>query len=67
MWTDRFLFEQVTGFSPLDSDKNCPQEVLQDAQLVIIPAGMARKPGMTRDDLFDVSKVFPQDIHWYQV
>uniref|UniRef100_A0A1B6K9S9 Malate dehydrogenase n=1 Tax=Graphocephala atropunctata TaxID=36148 RepID=A0A1B6K9S9_9HEMI len=29
------------------------KESLKDAQVVVIPAGVPRKPGMTRDDLFD--------------
>ena len=28
---------------------------LKDADLVIIPAGVPRKPGMTRDDLFKIN------------
>merc|ERR1719410_1685747 len=31
------------------------QECLTDCDLVLIPAGMPRKPGMTRDDLFKVN------------
>ena len=30
-------------------------EALKDADLVIIPAGVPRKPGMTRDDLFNIN------------
>ena len=30
-------------------------EALQDSDVVIIPAGVPRKPGMTRDDLFKVT------------
>jgi len=30
-------------------------ECLQDCSLVLIPAGMPRKPGMTRDDLFNTN------------
>lgn len=30
-------------------------EAVKDANLVVIPAGMPRKPGMTRDDLFNVN------------
>lgn len=30
-------------------------EALRGADLVIMPAGVPRKPGMTRDDLFNVS------------
>ena len=28
---------------------------LKDADLVVIPAGVPRKPGMTRDDLFNIN------------
>lgn len=31
------------------------QVALKDADVVVIPAGVARKPGMTRDDLFNVN------------
>lgn len=30
-------------------------EALEGCDIVIIPAGVPRKPGMTRDDLFKVS------------
>ena len=30
-------------------------EALDGADLVIIPAGVPRKPGMTRDDLFNIN------------
>ena len=30
-------------------------KALKGAQLVIIPAGVPRKPGMTRDDLFKIN------------
>jgi malate dehydrogenase len=32
-------------------------EALTGAKVVVIPAGVPRKPGMTRDDLFNVSTV----------
>lgn len=32
-------------------------EALSGADLVIIPAGVPRKPGMTRDDLFKVRRL----------
>jgi malate dehydrogenase len=28
---------------------------LKDVDLVVIPAGVPRKPGMTRDDLFNIN------------
>ena len=30
-------------------------EALKDAEVVVIPAGVPRKPGMTRDDLFNIN------------
>lgn len=35
-------------------------EALKGADVVIIPAGVPRKPGMTRDDLFKVRPVARQ-------
>ncbi|WVQ79200.1 malate dehydrogenase, NAD-dependent [Cryptococcus sp. DSM 104549] len=40
---------QVEGFLPPD---NGAERALKDADIVVIPAGVPRKPGMTRDDLF---------------
>jgi malate dehydrogenase len=40
---------QVEGFLPAD---NGAERALKDADIVVIPAGVPRKPGMTRDDLF---------------
>jgi len=45
---------QVEGFLPAD---NGAERALKDADIVVIPAGVPRKPGMTRDDLF-VSSMF---------
>jgi len=42
---------EVTGHS---GDKGL-DEALKDASFVLIPAGIARKPGMTRDDLFNIN------------
>jgi malate dehydrogenase len=42
---------KVTGYlPPNDGLKNA----LTNAHLIVIPAGVPRKPGMTRDDLFKV-------------
>jgi len=41
---------QVTGYG-----KDALAEALKDAAVVVIPAGVPRKPGMTRDDLFNVN------------
>ncbi|ORY34754.1 L-malate dehydrogenase [Naematelia encephala] len=43
---------QVTGYLPPD---NGAEKALKDADIVVIPAGVPRKPGMTRDDLFKVN------------
>ncbi|WOO83810.1 Malate dehydrogenase, cytoplasmic [Vanrija pseudolonga] len=40
---------QVKGFLP---ENNGAEEALKGADIVVIPAGVPRKPGMTRDDLF---------------
>jgi malate dehydrogenase len=42
------FFFQVTGHTGEDE----LHTALQDAKIVVIPAGLPRKPGMTRDDLF---------------
>ena len=41
---------QVTGYVGEDD-----AAAMQDADIVVIPAGVPRKPGMTRDDLFNVN------------
>ena len=41
---------EVTGFTGKD-----PSEALKGADVVVMPAGVARKPGMTRDDLFNIN------------
>lgn len=42
---------QVSGFLGPAELGNC----LKDVDLVVIPAGVPRKPGMTRDDLFNIN------------
>lgn len=42
---------QVTGHTGAES----LPEALKGAEVVIIPAGVPRKPGMTRDDLFNIN------------
>lgn len=49
---------QVTGHSGLDQ----LGEALQDASIVLIPAGVPRKPGMTRDDLFNINASIVRDL-----
>jgi malate dehydrogenase len=41
---------KVTGFVG-----DALEAAMQDADIVVIPAGVPRKPGMTRDDLFNVN------------
>lgn len=44
-------FVMEVGSKPIDNLKEC----LEGCHLVLVPAGMPRKPGMTRDDLFKVN------------
>lgn len=44
-----------TGFEELGA-------ALKDADLVVIPAGVPRKPGMTRDDLFNTNAGIVRDL-----
>merc|ERR1719409_2205963 len=41
-------YEMIVGGKPIDNLKEC----LTGCHLVLVPAGLPRKPGMTRDDLF---------------
>lgn len=52
MRNSNLIINNVTTCSSLKSD----------AQVVIIPAGVPRKPGMTRDDLFNVNAGVVRDI-----
>lgn len=54
-----FLRWQVQGFSGEEK----LAEALTGCDLVIIPAGMPRKPGMSRDDLFKVNASIVQVCH----
>ncbi|AOA62090.1 Malate dehydrogenase, mitochondrial [Komagataella phaffii CBS 7435] len=49
----------VTGYTPED---NGLEKTLTGADLVIIPAGVPRKPGMTRDDLFNTNASIVRDL-----
>ncbi|PKY50691.1 malate dehydrogenase, NAD-dependent [Rhizophagus irregularis] len=59
---------KVTGYlpPPKDGSKNAPNEglknALTNAHLVVIPAGVPRKPGMTRDDLFKINAGIVRDL-----
>ncbi|KAF2860509.1 malate dehydrogenase [Piedraia hortae CBS 480.64] len=49
----------VTGYEPTpDGIKAC----LKGAEIVLIPAGVPRKPGMTRDDLFNTNASIVRDL-----
>ena len=48
---------QVSGYN---SDQ--VGECLKGAEVVIIPAGVPRKPGMTRDDLFNTNASIVRDL-----
>ncbi|KAF0437762.1 malate dehydrogenase [Gigaspora margarita] len=50
---------RVTGYLPADEGLKC---ALTNAHLVVIPAGVPRKPGMTRDDLFKINAGIVRDL-----
>jgi len=43
---------KVIGYLPKDDGA---KKAFKDADLIVIPAGIPRKPGMTRDDLFNIN------------
>ncbi|CAK7895084.1 malate dehydrogenase, cytoplasmic [[Candida] anglica] len=43
-------------------DKTALAEALKGSNLVVIPAGVPRKPGMTRDDLFNINASIVRDL-----
>ncbi|KUJ20116.1 putative malate dehydrogenase, cytoplasmic [Mollisia scopiformis] len=43
---------KITGYLPKDDGAKL---AMKDADIVVIPAGIPRKPGMTRDDLFNIN------------
>ncbi|KAJ6021487.1 hypothetical protein N7540_006991 [Penicillium herquei] len=49
----------VTGYNP---DAAGLESALKDAEIVLIPAGVPRKPGMTRDDLFNTNASIVRDL-----
>ena len=60
---------KVTGSLP--PDRSTPpkedtglKEALTGCSVVVIPAGIPRKPGMSRDDLFSVGFVFTGQLCW---
>jgi len=50
---------QVTGYGPEDGGL---EKALEGSEVVVIPAGVPRKPGMTRDDLFNTNASIVRDI-----
>ncbi|KAG0262219.1 hypothetical protein BG011_000193 [Mortierella polycephala] len=48
---------KVTGYGKTEMD-----EALKNAHTVVIPAGVPRKPGMTRDDLFKINAGIIRDL-----
>ncbi|PGH23985.1 malate dehydrogenase, NAD-dependent [Polytolypa hystricis UAMH7299] len=49
----------VTGYDPTPSGLRA---ALEGADVVLIPAGVPRKPGMTRDDLFNTNASIVRDL-----
>ncbi|PWN40770.1 malate dehydrogenase [Ceraceosorus guamensis] len=49
----------TTGYGAED---NGLEKALEGAELVVIPAGVPRKPGMTRDDLFNTNASIVRDL-----
>lgn len=48
--------QKIKGFVPKDKkDDQTIKTALKGSDIVIIPAGIPRKPGMTRDDLFKIN------------
>ncbi|KAL3455800.1 lactate/malate dehydrogenase [Aspergillus heterothallicus] len=49
----------VTGYEPNEAGL---REALKGSEIVLIPAGVPRKPGMTRDDLFNTNASIVRDL-----
>ncbi|MCJ1463549.1 Malate dehydrogenase, cytoplasmic [Pseudocyphellaria aurata] len=49
----------VTGYQPSDDGL---RKALEGSDIVLIPAGVPRKPGMTRDDLFNTNASIVRDL-----
>ncbi|KAJ5986821.1 malate dehydrogenase [Penicillium sp. IBT 35674x] len=50
---------KITGYLPKDDGL---KNALTGADIVVIPAGIPRKPGMTRDDLFKINAGIVRDL-----
>jgi len=44
--------QKISGYLPKDDGAKL---AMKDADIIVIPAGIPRKPGMTRDDLFNIN------------
>ncbi|KZS89370.1 NAD-malate dehydrogenase [Sistotremastrum niveocremeum HHB9708] len=58
---------KVTGYLPPPKGSDLPaddglKKTLAGADIVVIPAGIPRKPGMTRDDLFKINAGIVRDL-----
>jgi malate dehydrogenase len=51
--------QKVRGYDPTPTGLG---EALKGAEIVLIPAGVPRKPGMTRDDLFNTNASIVRDL-----
>jgi malate dehydrogenase len=52
---------QVSGYVP-ETEGDGLEKTLEGADIVLIPAGVPRKPGMTRDDLFNTNASIVRDL-----
>lgn len=53
----------VSGHQPASKDdKTAIVDALKGSQIVVIPAGVPRKPGMTRADLFNINALIIRDL-----
>ncbi|KAK5003143.1 hypothetical protein LTR28_010540, partial [Elasticomyces elasticus] len=50
---------KIDGYLPKDDGM---KKALTGADIVVIPAGIPRKPGMTRDDLFKINAGIVRDL-----
>jgi len=50
---------KVTGYVP---ENDGLKQALTDSDIIVIPAGVPRKPGMTRDDLFNTNAGIVKDL-----
>jgi len=51
---------KVVGYLPKDEDGL--KKTVENADVIVIPAGVPRKPGMTRDDLFKINAGIVRDL-----